>query len=122
MRAKTREELFEGACQAAVLGGVFASATIGIMDDQRELVRVVAVKGRLIASALYWETDQRSNTRLVLFHSLDHGDHFASPLPIVADSEHRLVNVNPVQFLSFFSTRIPWLTSGTPVTFAPTTR
>ncbi|MGY4598763.1 hypothetical protein ACVWXL_006509 [Bradyrhizobium sp. GM22.5] len=47
MRAKTREELFEGACQAAVLGGVFASATIGIMDDQRELVRVVAVKGRL---------------------------------------------------------------------------
>ncbi|MCK1398643.1 GAF domain-containing protein [Bradyrhizobium sp. 4] len=47
MRAKTREELFEVACQAAVLGGVFASATIGIMDDRRELVRVVAVKGRL---------------------------------------------------------------------------
>ncbi|MBR0841983.1 GAF domain-containing protein [Bradyrhizobium liaoningense] len=47
MRAKTREELFEVACQAAVLGGVFASVTIGIMDEKRELVRVVAVKGRL---------------------------------------------------------------------------
>ena len=45
MRAKTREELFEVACQAAVLGGVFASATIGIMDDKRELVRVVASQG-----------------------------------------------------------------------------
>ncbi|MBH5400505.1 GAF domain-containing protein [Bradyrhizobium sp. CNPSo 4010] len=47
MRAETREELFEVACQAAVLGGMFASATIGIIDETRELVRVVAVKGRL---------------------------------------------------------------------------
>jgi diguanylate cyclase (GGDEF)-like protein len=47
MRAKTREELFEAACQAAVLGGVFASATIGIVDDSGEVIRVVAVKGRL---------------------------------------------------------------------------
>ncbi|MCK1408627.1 GAF domain-containing protein [Bradyrhizobium sp. 76] len=47
MRAKTREELFEVGCQAAVLGGVFASATIGILDEKSELVRVVAVKGRL---------------------------------------------------------------------------
>jgi diguanylate cyclase (GGDEF)-like protein len=47
MRAKTREELFEVACQAAVLGDVFASATIGILDENREFVRVVAVKGRL---------------------------------------------------------------------------
>ncbi|MCA1431746.1 GAF domain-containing protein [Bradyrhizobium sp. BRP20] len=47
MRAKTREELFEAACQAAVLGDLFASATIGIIDEARELVRVVAVKGRL---------------------------------------------------------------------------
>ncbi|OAF16142.1 bifunctional diguanylate cyclase/phosphodiesterase [Bradyrhizobium neotropicale] len=47
LRAKTREELFEVACQAAVLGDVFASATIGIMDEKQELVRVVAVKGRL---------------------------------------------------------------------------
>ena len=47
MRAKTREELFEVVCQAAVLGDVFASTTIGILDETRELVRVVAVKGRL---------------------------------------------------------------------------
>ncbi|MCP3394526.1 GAF domain-containing protein [Bradyrhizobium sp. CCGB12] len=47
MRAKTREDLFEVACQAAVLGDMFASATIGIMDERRELVRVVAVKGQL---------------------------------------------------------------------------
>lgn len=47
MRAKTREELFEAACQAAVLGDLFASATIGIIDDELQVVRVVAVKGRL---------------------------------------------------------------------------
>ncbi|TQF34596.1 GAF domain-containing protein [Bradyrhizobium sp. UNPA324] len=47
MRAETREELFDVACQAAVLGGMFASATIGIIDETCELVRVVAVKGRL---------------------------------------------------------------------------
>ncbi|WP_027573551.1 GAF domain-containing protein [Bradyrhizobium sp. WSM1743] len=47
MRAESREELFDVACQAAVLGGMFASATIGIVDEERELVRVVAVKGRL---------------------------------------------------------------------------
>ncbi|TWI02586.1 GAF domain-containing protein [Bradyrhizobium daqingense] len=47
MRAQTREELFDVACQAAVLGGMFASATIGLIDETCELVRVVAVKGRL---------------------------------------------------------------------------
>ncbi|MCP3447640.1 GAF domain-containing protein [Bradyrhizobium sp. CCGUVB14] len=47
MRAKSREELFEVACQAAVLGDVFESATIGILDEKCELIRVVAVKGRL---------------------------------------------------------------------------
>ncbi|MCP3463803.1 GAF domain-containing protein [Bradyrhizobium sp. CCGUVB23] len=46
MRAKTREELFEVACQAAVLGGMFASTTIAIMDPKCESVRVVAAKGR----------------------------------------------------------------------------
>ncbi|MGX4774086.1 bifunctional diguanylate cyclase/phosphodiesterase [Bradyrhizobium guangdongense] len=47
MRAKTREELFEAACRAAVLGDVFASATIGIIDKDSELLRVVAAKGRM---------------------------------------------------------------------------
>jgi len=67
-------------------------------DHPQMFVDSVAVRGRLIASALYWATDQSSDTRLVLFHSLDRGDHFAPPLPIVADSEHRLFNVNPLQF------------------------
>lgn len=47
MRAQTREELFDVACQAAVLGGMFASATIGLIDETGGLIRVVAVKGRL---------------------------------------------------------------------------
>ncbi|WP_375305828.1 GAF domain-containing protein [Bradyrhizobium sp. A11] len=47
IRAKTREELFEAACQAGVLGDVFASATIGIIDRDNEVLRVAAVKGRL---------------------------------------------------------------------------
>ncbi|GLR86888.1 bifunctional diguanylate cyclase/phosphodiesterase [Bradyrhizobium iriomotense] len=46
MRVKTREELFEVACQAAVLGGMFASTTIAMMDPNGEFVRVVAAKGR----------------------------------------------------------------------------
>jgi diguanylate cyclase (GGDEF)-like protein len=45
MRAKTREELFEVACEAAVLGSVFASATIAMMDPSGEMVRVAAAKG-----------------------------------------------------------------------------
>lgn len=45
MRAKTREELFEVACQAGVLGGMFASTTIGMLDPDGEVVRVVAAKG-----------------------------------------------------------------------------
>jgi len=45
MRAKTREELFEVACQAAVLGGMFASTTIAMLDPDGEVVRVLAAKG-----------------------------------------------------------------------------
>ncbi|KJC45624.1 GAF domain-containing protein [Bradyrhizobium sp. LTSP857] len=47
MRAKTRDELFEAACEASVLGDMFASATIAIMDPDGEIVRVVAAKGRM---------------------------------------------------------------------------
>jgi len=45
MRAKTRDELFEVACQAGVLGGMFASTTIAMLDPQGDVVRVVAAKG-----------------------------------------------------------------------------
>jgi diguanylate cyclase (GGDEF)-like protein len=47
MRAKTRDELFEVACQAAVLGDIFASASIATMDPNGEFVRIVAAKGRM---------------------------------------------------------------------------
>jgi hypothetical protein len=67
-------------------------------DHPQMFVDSVAVRGRVIATALYWDTDQTSDTRLVLFHSRDRGNHFASPLPIVADSDHRLFNLNPLQF------------------------
>ena len=47
MRARTRDELFEVACQAAVLDGIFTSASIATMDPNGEAVRVVAAKGRM---------------------------------------------------------------------------
>jgi diguanylate cyclase (GGDEF)-like protein len=54
MRAKTRDELFEVACQAAVLGDVFASATIAMLDPDRERARVVAAKGRMQERMVGW--------------------------------------------------------------------
>ena len=46
MRVKTRTELFELVCQAAVLGGVFSSATIALAGPGEEFLRIVATKGR----------------------------------------------------------------------------
>jgi diguanylate cyclase (GGDEF)-like protein len=46
MRAKTRPELFELVCQAAVLGGTFASATIALVEPDGEFLRTEASKGR----------------------------------------------------------------------------
>jgi diguanylate cyclase (GGDEF)-like protein len=46
MRVKTRTELFELVCQAAVLGGVFSSATIALAEPGEEFLRIVATKGR----------------------------------------------------------------------------
>jgi diguanylate cyclase (GGDEF)-like protein len=45
MRAKTRAQLFELVCQAAVLGGMFASATIALADTGGEFLRIAASKG-----------------------------------------------------------------------------
>ena len=39
MRVKTRAELFELVCQAAVLGGMFASATIALAEPDGEFLR-----------------------------------------------------------------------------------
>jgi hypothetical protein len=55
-------------------------------------------RGGLIATALYWDTAESPTTRLVLFRSTDGGNTFRSPLPIVADSQHRLFNLNPLFF------------------------
>jgi diguanylate cyclase (GGDEF)-like protein len=45
MRVKTRAHLFELVCQAAVLGGVFASATIALVEPDGEYLRIAATKG-----------------------------------------------------------------------------
>ena len=45
MRVKTRADLFELVCQAAVLGGTFASATIALVEPDGEFLRIAATKG-----------------------------------------------------------------------------
>src|SRR5258708_34177324 len=45
MRVKSRAELFELVCEAAVLGGTFTSATIALVDPDGEFLRVAATKG-----------------------------------------------------------------------------
>src|SRR6266576_1573175 len=45
MRAKTRVQLFELVCEAAVLEGTFTSATIALADPDGEFLRIAASKG-----------------------------------------------------------------------------
>ena len=45
LRAETREKLFELVCDAAVLGGKFASTTIGLAEAGSDFFRIVAVTG-----------------------------------------------------------------------------
>jgi diguanylate cyclase (GGDEF)-like protein len=45
MRVKTRAQLFDLVCQAAVLGGMFASATIALVEPDGEFLRIAATKG-----------------------------------------------------------------------------
>jgi diguanylate cyclase (GGDEF)-like protein len=46
MRVKTRAQLFELVCQAAVLGGTFTSATIAFAEPGGEFLRIAASKGQ----------------------------------------------------------------------------
>ena len=46
MRAKSRAELFELVCEAAVLGGIFTSTTIVLADSAEPFFRIAASKGR----------------------------------------------------------------------------
>ena len=45
MRSKTRAQLFELVCEAAVLGGMFNSATIAVAEPGDEFLKIVASKG-----------------------------------------------------------------------------
>jgi len=45
VRAKSRAELFELVCEAAVLGGMFASATIAFADPGGEFLQIAATRG-----------------------------------------------------------------------------
>jgi diguanylate cyclase (GGDEF)-like protein len=49
IRVKSRGELFDVVCEAAVLGGMFNSASIALIEPDGEYLRVAAAKGR------YWE-------------------------------------------------------------------
>jgi diguanylate cyclase (GGDEF)-like protein len=46
MRAKTREEMFELVCAAAVLGGRFTSTTIALAEPGEDFLRIAASTGR----------------------------------------------------------------------------
>src|SRR5258708_10271908 len=46
MRARTRAELFELVCEAAVLAGTFTSTTIALAEPGEEFLRIAASKGR----------------------------------------------------------------------------
>lgn len=45
MRVKTRAELFEAVCDAAVLGGTFSSATIAMVDPSGRYLDIAVTKG-----------------------------------------------------------------------------
>ncbi|MDN5003617.1 GAF domain-containing protein [Bradyrhizobium sp. GCM10027634] len=45
MRVKTRAELFEAVCDAAVLGGTFSSATIAMVDPTGQRLDIAVTKG-----------------------------------------------------------------------------
>ena len=46
MRAKTRAQLFELVCEAAVLGGTFTSATLALAEPGEEFMKIAAAKGQ----------------------------------------------------------------------------
>jgi diguanylate cyclase (GGDEF)-like protein len=59
MRAKTREEMFELVCAAAVLGGKFTSTTIALAEPGEEFLRIAASTGR--------NNSRMRSTRLSIF-------------------------------------------------------
>jgi diguanylate cyclase (GGDEF)-like protein len=54
MRVKTRAELFEAVCQAAVLGGTFTSATIAMVDPTGRDLDIAVTKGECRSQVEKW--------------------------------------------------------------------
>ncbi|MBR0684732.1 GAF domain-containing protein [Bradyrhizobium manausense] len=54
MRVKTRTELFEAVCDAAVLGGTFSSATIAMVDPTGRHLDIAVTKGECRHHAEQW--------------------------------------------------------------------
>nr|WP_249811737.1 GAF domain-containing protein [Bradyrhizobium sp. 197] len=54
MRVKTRAELFEVVCEAAVLGGTFSSATIALVDDTGHYLDIAMTKGESCYQVKQW--------------------------------------------------------------------
>lgn len=54
MRVKTRAELFEVVCEAAVLGGTFSSATIALVDETGHYLDIAMTKGESCYQVKSW--------------------------------------------------------------------
>jgi diguanylate cyclase (GGDEF)-like protein len=54
MRVKTRAELFEAVCEAAVLGGTFTSATIAMVDPTGRHLEIAVTKGECRSHVETW--------------------------------------------------------------------
>ncbi|MGY4355853.1 diguanylate cyclase (GGDEF)-like protein [Bradyrhizobium sp. i1.7.7] len=54
MRVKSRAELFEAVCEAAVLGGTFSSATIALVDPTARFLDIVVTKGECRSHVENW--------------------------------------------------------------------
>ncbi|WP_456685218.1 bifunctional diguanylate cyclase/phosphodiesterase [Bradyrhizobium sp. P5_C11_2] len=55
MRVKTRAELFEAVCEAAVLGGTFTSATIAMVDPTGRHLDIAVTKGACRSHVENWQ-------------------------------------------------------------------
>lgn len=54
MRVKSRAELFEAVCEAAVLGGTFSSATIALVDPTARYLDIAVTKGECRSHVENW--------------------------------------------------------------------
>jgi diguanylate cyclase (GGDEF)-like protein len=62
MRVKTRAELFDAVCEAAVLGGIFTSATIAMADSTGDYLDIAVTKGECRDHVEKWRFATSSDT------------------------------------------------------------